>query len=278
MEGEDDVEVALVALSDPLKDLSFLDSLVPFLEKKGGHVTIGRSVYEETGGMAKADEVNSFFRDKSVKRIYDISGGDIANECLKFLDFESIASSNAMFYGYSDLTTVINAILKTTGKKSVLMQIRNIALSEKRRKEFFSDENSLFTFHHRFVQGEYMDGTIVGGNVRCLLKLMGTEYFPDTDGKILFLEAMSGKKEKIVTYFSQLDEAGIFGKVRGILLGTFLELEKDGETVEEILLKRDFNVRVPVAVTSEIGHGKDSKALLIGGNYTIEEGNLPFMA
>ena len=123
-----------------------------------------------------------------------------------------------------------------------------------------------------------MDGTIVGGNVRCLLKLMGTPYFPDTDGKILFLEAMSGKKEKIVTYFSQLDEAGIFGKVRGILLGTFLELEKDGETVEEILLKRDFNVRVPVAVTSEIGHGKDSKALLIGGNYKIEDGNLPFMA
>ena len=89
--------------------------------------------------------------------------------------------------------------------------------------------------------------------------------------------------------YKKVENAVVSGykKVEDTVVGGYTKIEdkfieqylaKDGETVEEILLKRDFNVRVPVAVTSEIGHGKDSKALLIGGNYKIEEGNLPFMA
>ena len=48
--------------------------------------------------------------------IYDISGGDIANEILPYLDFEVIKNSGKRFWGYSDLTTVINAIYEKTGK------------------------------------------------------------------------------------------------------------------------------------------------------------------
>lgn len=68
----------------------------------------------------------SFYRDPEVKAIFDLSGGDIANEILPYLDFKIIARSHAVFWGYSDLTTILNAIYAKTGKSSVLYQARNL--------------------------------------------------------------------------------------------------------------------------------------------------------
>ena len=68
----------------------------------------------------------SFYKDDKIKAIFDISGGDVANGILPYLDYEQIANSEKMFWGYSDLTTVLNAIYKKTGKASVLYQIRNL--------------------------------------------------------------------------------------------------------------------------------------------------------
>lgn len=75
-----------------------------------------------------------FYRDDEIKGIFDISGGDVANGILPYLDYEIIANTSKMFWGYSDLTTVINAIYKKTGKASVLYQIRNLIYDNKEKQ------------------------------------------------------------------------------------------------------------------------------------------------
>ena len=79
-------------------------------------------------------------------------------------------------------------------------------------------------------------GTLVGGNIRCLLKLAGTEYWPDMQDKILLLESWSGGVPKMVTYFSQLRQLGVFRQIKALLLGTFTEMEDRGcsPTIEEL--------------------------------------------
>lgn len=72
-----------------------------------------------------------------------------------------------------------------------------------------------------------MEGIVVGGNIRCLLKLAGTPYWPDMREKILLLESFGGKLPQMVTYLSQLNQMGVFKKVNGILLGTFTKMEED---------------------------------------------------
>ena len=64
------------------------------------------------------------------RRSYDISGGDLANQVLDGLDYAAIGKSRAVFWGYSDLTTVINAIYAQTGKSSVLYQVKNMVWGE----------------------------------------------------------------------------------------------------------------------------------------------------
>ncbi len=236
-------------------------------------------------GKERAEALMKFYRDDVVDVIYDISGGDIANEILPYLDYDVIGASNKQFWGYSDLTTIMNAIYAKTGNSSVLYQVRNLIgrewgiqcmrfeeMLEKENNSLKSGKNSLFDVNYDFIQGERMEGILVGGNIRCLLKLAGTEYWPDMTEKILFLEARSGQISQIITYFSQLKQLGVFEEINGLFLGTFSELEtcvlmpqvKDilGDYIDET---------IPVAMTKEVGHGADSKALVIGERISMRK-------
>lgn len=50
------------------------------------------------------------YTDNRIKAIFDISGGDMCNELLDKLDYNIIKENNKPFFGYSDLTAIINAI------------------------------------------------------------------------------------------------------------------------------------------------------------------------
>ena len=219
----------------------------------------------------RANTVNEFFKDDSIDAICDISGGDIANAILPYLDYALIAKKNKQFWGYSDLTTVINAIYAKTGKPGVLYQIRNV-LYEQREIQMADVKNvvcdggsALYQIDYRYVQGSEMHGIVVGGNIRCFLKLAGTGYMPDLEGKILLLESRSGTVARMETYLSQLQQLGAFEQVAGILLGTFTEMEERKCTPDIVHLVKKYTCStVPIAVTGQIGHGTDSKGIVIG--------------
>lgn len=257
------------------------EELETILYEQGIEAVFAKHIYakkDSFGGTDKerAEDLMRFYQDDSIDAIYDISGGDLANGVLKFLDWNVIAGANKPFWGYSDLTTVINAIYTKTGKSSVLFQIKNLVyangkLQRKRFAEFISKKNNeLFDVNYSFLQGERMEGIVVGGNIRCLLKLAGTEYWPNMDGKILFLEAYGGEVSQIAALFTQLEQMGVFKQVEGIILGTFTAYEKSRATQSVFdLLAGHIPETLPVAKTTEIGHGTDSKAIVIGCNMEL---------
>ena len=240
-------------------------------------------IYEKDGvysGTSKerANALMQFYKDDEIKSIFDISGGDAANGVLPYLDYDVIANSSKLFWGYSDLTTIINAIYKKTGKASVLYQIRNLIYNHKETQisDFsnttIKNETDLFDLDYEFVQQSKMRGIVVGGNIRCFLKLAGTEYMPDFEDKILLLESYGGDRAKIQTYLCQLQQMGAFDKVAGIILGTFTEMEKEECTPTiETLVKEMVRDDLPIAVTRNIGHGTDSKAIMIGKELCLGE-------
>lgn len=230
-----------------------------------------RESVESGGAVERAQALMDFYQDDSIKTVFDISGGDIANGILPYLDYEAIAAGDKPFWGYSDLTTVINAIYTKTGKPSVLYQICNLLYEhgEEQRKNvrdtILENGESLFTFPYEFLQGEGMEGVVVGGNVRCFLKLAGTVYFPDLEDKILLLESLGGTVAQMLTYFSQLQQLGAFEKVKGILLGTFTQMEQELCRPDVwSLLQRFAGPALPVAKTAYIGHGTDARAIMVG--------------
>ncbi len=254
-----------------------INQLIRILEKMGMECVQAEHLYARDGVFGgtpkeRAQDLMAFYNDGSIHAIYDVSGGDIANEVLSYLDYGKIADADKMFWGYSDLTTVINAIYAKTGKASVLYQVKHLAedhaklRQERFQRAVFGGGTDLFQISYQFLQGESMEGVVVGGNIRCLLKLAGTPYFPDMRGKILLLESLGSSAAQAAAQICQLGQMGVFDVVSGVLLGTFTKLEQsEGEMAPYKLLTRHIHTDIPVARTPQVGHSADAKAVLIGG-------------
>lgn len=282
-------KIALVACSNGLNINYYnkLQELISTLNNMGLEVILSRHIFAENGifqanEKERADVLINFYKDKSIKAIFDISGGDIANGILNFIDFDIIKNNNKPFFAYSDLTTIINSIYTKTNNISYLYQIKNLIgdFSDIQKKRFYSslfyDTNELFDFKYKFIRGNKMEGEIVGGNIRCLLKLAGTQFMPDFNNKILFLESMSGGIGITYTNLWQLQQIGVFNKINGIILGTFTKINNNNlkPTEKEMLINiLDLTNKnnIPIAVTKDIGHNQNSKCLAIGKNIFIKD-------
>lgn len=259
------------------------EELRDYLHSIGIETQLSPYLYAATDDFSATDEeraevLMSYYRDDEIGAIYDISGGDLANGVLKHLDYDVIAKTDKLFWGYSDLTTVINAIYTLTGKPSVLYQVKHMvsreaALQRQRFSAYVNGTgNDLFDIKYEFLQGRKMKGVLVGGNIRCFLKLAGTRYWPNLKGKILLLESLGGVSGQIATFFHRLEQLGVFEQVSGIILGTFTKYEAaDLELSVYDLLKRHISPELPVAMTRDIGHGQDAKAVMIGREMELGE-------
>jgi muramoyltetrapeptide carboxypeptidase LdcA involved in peptidoglycan recycling len=274
-------KVAIVACSNPRTILwkNQKDKLIDFFKENNYEVIMSKYIYEsnnalDRSGEKRANELMNFFNDFKIEEIYDISGGDMANEILDYIDFDIIKNSSATFWGYSDLTTIINAIYTKINKPSVLYQVRNLIDEEYKDilQKRFINRDKLFDLNYEFIQGSKINGIVVGGNIRCFLKLSGTPYYPDMNNKVLVLESLGGQVPQMITYLSQLKSQGVFNKINGIILGTFTEMEKEKCSPDMVTLVKHFVPKdLPIVKTKEIGHNKDAKAIWIGKEILIEK-------
>lgn len=223
-------------------------------------------------GEEKARALEKLFLDKDIKMIFDISGGDLANEVLDFLDFNLIKENPKPFFGYSDLTVLLNAIYSQCHITTYNYQLRNLIGKFKEEQmqnfkaSFIERKEDIFNLDYEWINGSHLEGVVVGGNIRCLLKLAGTKYMPDFKDKILFLESFSGNSAKMVTYITQYKNLGVFNEVKGIILGEFTEMERENlkPDIIEILRRVIGEINIPILKTRDLGHGADAKCIPIG--------------
>lgn len=272
-------KIGLICCSNGLPDAlsSQINHLLQLLSEMGLVPVCSPCLFADKFGNSaspalRAQSLMDFYADSSIRAIFDLSGGDLANQILDELDFACIQKHRKPFFGYSDLTVLLNALYAKAGTPSCLYQLRNLIRQESswQRNAFsaslFHNRPELFHFSYHFLRGEKMEGTVVGGNIRCFLKLAGTPYLPDLQDKLLFLESRSGKPSFLASCFTQLRQMGAFSRIKGVLLGTFTQAESEGLTpsAEELLLEALPFPDLAVAKTRLIGHGPDSRCLILG--------------
>ena len=275
-------KIALVVCSNGknIEDKDRLGKLESILVEMGLVPIFTKYIYKDKVGrgakvQVRAEELMFFYKNKEIKAIFDISGGDIANEVLDYLDYDVIKRNYKPFFGYSDLTTVLNALGSQTNEMNFLYQILNIiestVIRDSFENTFMKNEQTLLDVKWKFLQGSSIEGEIIGGNIRCFLKLAGTKYFPEVENKVLFIEGLGTSIEGLVTHLAQLKQIGVFDKISGLLIGTFTKIEKE-ISVEELfeLIQEYIPSSLAVAKTHEVGHAKDSKILKIGEMMNIK--------
>ena len=278
-------KIGIVACSDPLQTGAKrkMELLYATLREMNIEPVESCCLYDRGNGFAgtgqeRAEALMNMYMDPEIDAICDVSGGDMANEVIPYLDFDTVAASGKLFFGYSDLTTILNAIYARTGQPSVLYQLRNLVKDDREHQipafRNYAHESSgeLFAFPYSFIQGDRMEGVLIGGNIRCFLKLAGTGYMPDFRRKLLLLEAWGGGTAQMVTYLSQLKMLGAFEQISGIVLGTFTRMEEEMRKPDMTELVRAMvGSGMPLIKTPYIGHGADAKAAMIGQYYRFEK-------
>lgn len=271
--------VALISCSDGIAwgKRNSVDELIQHLSGWGLRLEEAKTIMQTQYGWSgspqeRAAELNRLCADPNVKAIFDISGGDSANGILPYLDFDQIARSRKPLFGMSDLSVVLNAIYARTGVGGYHYQLMNLVRQhgEQQRQKFyatfFSGGNDLYDLDFEFLRGEDLNGELIGGNLRCLLKLAGTPNFPHARGRVIMLEGLSGRLKRIISMLDQLAQTGALEECSGLLLGTFTELEQYGErdALLDYVLKITATRGIPIVHTTGIGHGSDSGCMILG--------------
>ena len=277
--------IAIISCSNGLQEDArpTIDKLLDIFNSLGLEVTVASTLYFRKDGLSsgsgreRATELIRLYKDSSIDAIFDVSGGDLANEVLEHINFDVIKNNPKPFIGYSDLSVILNSIYSQTGASSYLYQVRHIVTNEdnlNRFSEFIKTSNGdIFDVNYKWLQGQAMEGVVVGGNIRCTLKLAGTKYMPDFKDKILLLESLGGDVAKMRTFLTQLRLIGVFKDIKGIILGTFTEMQKNNytPTIEELVKEIVNDKSMPIVKTEEIGHGNNSKCIAIGKELKLKK-------
>lgn len=91
-----------------------------FFIKKGFKVKRGKYVLENYYGSAgtreqKAEDMMNMFKDKGVKAIICLTGGETCNTFIDLLDYGIIKQNPKIITGYSDITVLLQTIYKKIG-------------------------------------------------------------------------------------------------------------------------------------------------------------------
>lgn len=275
--------IAVCAPAGPLRDTSHADVFKNKLQSLGFRVVLGKNVKTTHGfftatDQERADELMDFVRNPEVKAIVCMKGGWGCARILDKLDYELIRKNPKVIMGFSDITSLINAITMYSGLVTYhgpsgnstwndfsLEYIRKVLVHAEKviYKKGPSTDDVITTHSPGIAEGE-----LFGGNLSVLTAMIGTPYFPDPTGKIMFLEEVKEEPFRIDRMIVQLEQAGIIEKLNGIIIGKFRDCvaeEPDFSfTCEEIYKDHFSGLKIPVYSGAMIGHIVNKFTIPIG--------------
>jgi len=246
-----------------------------------------REGYFGGSDKVRADDLMHMFTNKNVGGILCTRGGYGSNRILDLLDFEAIKQNPKVLIGYSDITSLLVAIYQKTGlvgfhgpvgistfNEYSTKSFEKVLYKPKKRykyayeREKDSENNS--DFDKYTISPGKAEGELIGGNLVLLRTLIGTEYEPDFENKIVFIEEIREKPYKIDRMLTHLLMATNLAKAKGIVLGIFnkcdIDTEDAGEsfTLKEVLIERLSTLNMPCFYGMPFGHVSNKITLPLG--------------
>ncbi len=302
----DTIGVVAPSRSLSLIDKKWIANARDFFVQRGIGVRFSKHCFENwhgNGGTVeqRVSDLMEMFDDRRIKALVTAIGGYNSNQLLEHLDYEVIRKNPKIFIGYSDITALSSAIHAKTGLITfsgphfstlgepfpfdyTIKYFDDLLLKAKPDVEvtesdtFAEDDWYVNTADlqprilqknpgwriHREGQAE---GELVGGNIVTLSALIGTDYLPDTKGKILFLEdCAETNAAEVDRALTQLRQIGIFKKIRGLMMGRFPTTVGFDEQrpINELLLRVTEGYDIPVISGVDFGHTEPMVTLPIG--------------
>jgi muramoyltetrapeptide carboxypeptidase len=286
--------IGLVAPASPPEQPEKVDETIARLTAYGFRVKPGKYLRERNSYLAGSDEeraadVNVFFQDPEVKGIFAFRGGYGSCRILPLLDYGAIRANPKPFIGYSDITAMHNAILVKSGlvtfhgsnassafEPGNERNCRRVLMGSDKYEGLvlFADGNENGNPRKTVVPGR-VTGRLIGGNLTCLLRLVGTPYEPDFRGVILFLEDTCEKAYRVDGSFAHLRLAGVLDQLGGLVLGQFDHSDPAEQVRIAACLQREGErIGVPCVSGAPVGHFAEQIMIPHGVQAELDAGEL----
>jgi muramoyltetrapeptide carboxypeptidase len=284
--------IGIISPASSPEDLTKIEKGVHYLEGLGYRVEVGSNVGQNIGYLAGSDEqrvqdLHYMFSKKQVKAIICIRGGYGSPRLLDKINYSLIKKHPKIFVGYSDITALQMAFYKKAGlitfagpmlavdfggeisKFTEEMFWAIISSHKKFGKIKNPDNEKFFVLKHGKISGE-----LLGGNLSMLVSLLGTEYLPAIENKILILEEINEAPYRIDRMLNQLRLSGAIQKIRGVVLGSFVDCYevdqyKKSLTLNEVIDDYFGKLKKPVIYNFKHGHITDNITVAFGIRYRI---------
>ena len=119
------------------------------------------------------------------------------------------------------------------------------------------------------------EGRLVGGNLSMLSRVIGTPFMPVLEDTVLLLEDQGERPYRIDRMWTHLALAGVFKRVRGIVLGSFTQCEEKDAPYSSTELLRELAAAtgLPCAAGFPIGHGDANEPVPLGVRVHLDAGS-----
>ncbi len=269
---------------------------VEYFESLGYRVVLGKSIEMEHGYLAGTDrerlaDIHAMFANKKVKAIFMLRGGYGTIRLLPELDYDLIKKNPKIIVGYSDATSLFNAIYKHTGLLSCFygpmpgVDIWNgfdqfaegcmwrALTSPEPIGELPMDRSEGTLLHAK--KYDAVIGRLIGGNLTVFSSIIGTPYLTSLKDKILFFEDVGENPYRIDRYLAQLRAMGALDSCRAIMLGQFTECEEEDRTKPTLTTKDIFKeyfskLHIPIITNLPSGHVPRQWTIPHGAKYLID--------
>ncbi len=214
-------------------DLEKFNRGIAVLESMGFNTSVPEGLFNKKGYFAgsdleRAEMVNRYFADTTIKAIMCARGGYGSIRILSLLDYETIQKNPKIFVGFSDVSALLSTLylrcrlvtfhgptVTTLGNSDNMTKDSLLSMITSGEKPEIAMESGIT------IQPGSASGPVLGGNLNTLCHLLGTRFQPDFKGCILFLEDRGEAPYRVDRMLSQMKLAGCFNRLAGFILGTF---------------------------------------------------------
>lgn len=237
----------------------------------------------------RASVLQQYLDDAEIDAIMCVRGGYGTVRIIDRLDFDKFMQKPKWVVGYSDVT-VLHAKLQSLGVESLhaTMPINfkdNTSQSLDSLFDALTGKSIIYEIkptagsRHLVANSQKLKASsqLVGGNISVLYSLLGSDIFPDTKGKILFIEDLDEYLYHIDRMMYAFERAGKFDGIKGLIVGGLTKMHDNainfGQPAEEIIFDRVKDKNIPVVFDFPAGHIDDNRALVLGRMTEIEFGD-----
>jgi muramoyltetrapeptide carboxypeptidase len=227
----------------------------------------------------RAAVLQEYLDNEQIGAIWLSKGGYGSIRIIDKLDFTKFIQHPKWIIGFSD-TTVFHGKLQRIGVPSVhaCMPFCFEQKTKEAKQSLFDvligkPLNYAFSAHPLNRLG-IMEGEMVGGNLSVLYGMIGSNSFPETDGKILFIEDVDEYIYHIDRMMHGLKRAGKLDRLKGLVVGGLTKIhdneEPFGMSVEEVIAEAVSDHDYPVCFNFPAGHFDNNCAIVFGQESSIK--------